>query len=312
MRMSIDGLGRGHEPTVRDVVDAGRDEVGEDLVLVARADETSDGHADLARVVAAQDVAEVAGGHAHVHRLAGANAAGGDHVGVRAHVVDDLGHQAAPVDGVRAGEASPEALVQLGAELLVAEGLLHRVLAVVEVAAHAEHGDVLAELGDHLLALDVADALGGVEDDDLGESAVGEAFERGLAGVAAGRDEDQVVVLGPSAGAKLGDRLREEQRHALQRDVLERARGPVPQLEHVHLRRDLDHRRDPLVVPLLAVRLLHERIDALAADVDPEAVEDRRGAAPVRHLGEGDDLGQGELTGASRERTARRRARCPR
>ena len=91
------------------------------------------------------------------------------------------------------------------------------------------------------------------------------------------------------------DGLAEEQRHALERHVLERARGAVPQLEHVHAGDDLDDRRDALVVPLRAVRLLHEGVDALGGQVDAEAREDRGRAAPVGHLGEREDLRQREL-----------------
>ena len=92
------------------------------------------------------------------------------------------------------GELEAVLLVQLGVERLVVEGGLDRVLAVVEVAAHAEDADVVAALRDHLLALDVGDAVGGVEDDDARVLAVGEALERRLAGVARGGHEHQVVV----------------------------------------------------------------------------------------------------------------------
>ena len=90
----------------------------------------------------------------------------------------------------------------------------------------------------------------------LGVLAVGEALERGLAGVAGGGDEDQVVVSSSSPrGALALDRLREEERQALQRHVLERARRAVPQLEDPRAGDDLLDRRDALVVPLGAVGL---------------------------------------------------------
>ena len=105
--MSIDGDGVVTNWRSRDVVDAGRDEVREHVVLVARDDQAADRHADPLGVVGAEDVAEVARGDAHVDRLAGDDAARGHHVRVRADVVDDLRQQPAPVDGVGAGELQP-------------------------------------------------------------------------------------------------------------------------------------------------------------------------------------------------------------
>jgi len=75
-------------------------------------------------------------------------------------------------------------LGEFGGEGLIVEGGLHGVLAVVEVASDAEHPHVVAVLRDHLLALDVGDAVGGVEDDDAGVIAVGKPLECGLARVA--------------------------------------------------------------------------------------------------------------------------------
>ncbi len=186
-------------------------------------------------------------------------------------------------------------LGELGAEGLVVEGGLDGALAVVEVAAHAEDADVVAALRDHLLALDVGDAVGGVEHDDAGVVAVREALERGLAGVARGGDQDQVVVGRGPRSRRSVERLREEQRQALQRHVLEGARRTVPQLEHPGAGHDLFDRRDALVVELRAVRVLHELVDALAGSVDAEAREHGGGAPPVRPRLEGEDLLEGEV-----------------
>ena len=112
----------------------------------------------------------------------------------------------------------------------VAERLLDRGLAVVEVTAHPEHGHVRSVLGDHLFALDVRDALGRVEDDHLRVLTVCEAVEGSLAGVAARGHEDEEVVRDLAALLPALHGLREEQGHALERNVFERARGAVPQL----------------------------------------------------------------------------------
>ena len=48
--------------------------------------------------------------------------------------------------------------------------------------------------------------------------------------------------------------------------------------------------RDALVVPLVAVRRAHERVDVFVAQVDAEALEDGGGALASRAAGEADDL----------------------
>jgi hypothetical protein len=173
---------------------------------------------------------------------------------------------------------------------VVAERRLDRVLAVVEVAPNAEHPDVRSLLRDHLLALQIAHAVCRVEDDDAGVGPVGEAVERRLAGVARGCYEDEEV-LGERAGGLLGgDRFGEEERHALQRHVLERARRAVPELEHVRTCDDLGHRCDARVGPLVAVRGLHELRHALRCHVHAEAHEEVRRPLPVGERGVGEDL----------------------
>ncbi len=65
-------------------------------------------------------------------------------------VVDDLGHDPGPVDGVDS--------CQLGfatQERLVAETLLHHALTVVEVATHRNVVDVFTLNGGHLTALNL-------------------------------------------------------------------------------------------------------------------------------------------------------------
>ena len=154
-------------------------------------------------------------------------------VGVPAHVVDDLREQAAPVDRVGRAQGEPVPLGQLRGEVAVVEHRLDRALAVVEVAAEAEHGEVVARLRDHLQLLQGGDAGVRVVDADPGVGAIGEAVERRHAGVAAGRDQDEEVQVGRALGVRLLQRLAEVERHALQGHVLERQRGAVPELEHV-------------------------------------------------------------------------------
>src|SRR5699024_7745401 len=86
------------------VVHAGGEELGEHVVFVGRADQLAHGQAHLLCVPAGQDVAEVAGGHAEVRLLPRLERAGTHQLAVSVEVVDDLGHKAAPVDGIGAGK----------------------------------------------------------------------------------------------------------------------------------------------------------------------------------------------------------------
>ena len=124
-------------------------------------------------------------------------------------------------------------LGQLCREGAVIEDGLDGGLAVVEVAAEAEYGEVLPRLRDHLQLLQGRDAGVRVVHADAGVGAVGETVERRLARVAAGRHQDEEVQVGGAPGVRLLQRLGEEQRHALERHVLERERRAVPELEHV-------------------------------------------------------------------------------
>ena len=187
------------------------------------------------------------------------------------------------------------ALVQLRREDRVVERGLDGALAVIEVAAHAEDAHVVPVLRHHLLALDVRDTVGGIEHHYVRVLAVRETLEGRLAGVARRRDEDQVVVrLQPPGPASLHG-LTEEEREALQRHVLEGARGPVPELENERAGYDLFDGCDALVSPLLTICLAHECVDAGGRDVDAEPREHRGRASPVRHGLEGQDLRQCEL-----------------
>ena len=155
----------------------------------------------------------------------------------------------------------------LGKQLLgvrfVAEDVLHAGLAVVEVAAHAPDLHVVAGGRDHLLALDVAHAAIGEQHADAHVLGVLEAFKRGLARVARSCHQDEeVVVKLPALAERLGA-CREEAGQALQCHVFERARGAMPQLEHVGILIERSDRADALVVELVAVSALHERLDAL-------------------------------------------------
>ena len=107
----------------------------------------------------------------------------------------------------------------------VVEHGLHEVLAVVERALHRDGLDVLRVDRRHLPSLHLADPALGVEDDDVDVGPPGHGVDRRAARVTAGRTDDGDP-LGP-----LREDVVEQPADDLQRDVLERQRRPVEQLQ---------------------------------------------------------------------------------
>ena len=221
----------GREERAVTVVNAGGQEVGKHVVLVARHDELGDGQTHALGVVAGQDIAKVAGRYAELHGVAGLDGAGAQQLRIGGKVVDDLRYQAADVDGVGARKHRAGGLQALG-KLLIGKDALDSTLGVVEVAADAAHGDVVALLRGHLQVLDAANLALGIKDGDARARSVSKTGERGLARVArrGGDDHDAFssAVLGRGAGHEAGEHL--------QGDVLEGARGTAKELHHIGLR----------------------------------------------------------------------------
>ena len=203
------------------------------------------------------------------------------------------------------------ALEQLRVERVVVEGRLDRVLAVVEVAAHPEHGDVVAALRDHLLALDVGDARRRGRRRRCG-CAPGRRNPRGRPCRCRRRWPPGPGSRRPVApGARLhGHRFREEERHALQRHVLEgrawaratvRARA-CPERPRAPGRppggRSWRRRRSPAVPR------------GVGMHVDPEAT--KTGAPSRRSTSPGRAMWPSWTTAPTPERTGPRPGRCRR
>ena len=257
------GAERGHHRRGGHVVVV--EEPLEDVVRVGGDDQLIDRGAHPASDPAAEHVAEVAAGHAHVDR-AGQQ--------IREHdVVDDLRHHTRPVDAVHRAELHPLA------ELRIVEHRLDHVLAVVERALDRHHAHVRGFHRRHLLALHVAGAVVRVEDDDVDVGTVLDAVDRGRAGVAAGGTDDR------DAGAASTQHLVEQAADQLQRDVLERERGAVEQLLHEVLVAHLHQRHDGRVSEggvRLVAQALHGGSRQVVAD---EQLDHLRGALGVGGIG---------------------------
>ena len=210
------------------VVHAGAEEIRQHVVFIGRADELPYRQAHALRVIRRQDIPEVAGGDAEVHLVPHVDLPVPEQVAVGGDVVNHLGQDAAPVDGVGGGqEIAP--LRQGLPDALVGEYALHPRLGVVEVAHHGADANILPVLGDHLGLLDLGHAVLGVEDHDFRLSDIGKALHGGLAGVAGGghQNADRLVLPGlPQGGGK-------ELRQHLEGHVLKGGGGAVPQLQAV-------------------------------------------------------------------------------
>ena len=171
-------------------ISTGGQEIGQDVVLIGSADQSAHRQAHLLCIVARQNIAKIARRHTEVHLVAKAHLPCLEQLGVGGKVVNDLRHQTAPVDGVCTGQADVP-LCQLGSNGRVAKDLLHAGLGIIEVTAHSVDRHIFAFLGHHLQALDLTGAARGEEHRDLHTRDIVVAIQRGLAGIAAGRHQDQ-------------------------------------------------------------------------------------------------------------------------
>ena len=228
------------------VVNAGAEEVRQHIVAVGRADQLAHRQAHVLGVVGRQNVAEVAGRDAEVHLVSHGDGAGAHQVAVCRDVIDHLGQDAAPVDGVgRRQEVAP--LVQFRPDGLIGEDPLHARLGIVKVADDRPDIHVLPLLSHHLLLLDGGDAVLGVVDLDAGLGHIGKALHSSLAGVAGGGHQNtgRSLLAGfpQGGGQQLGQHL--------QGHVLERGGWAMPQFQAVGAILHLPHRRGGRIVKLL-------------------------------------------------------------
>ena len=115
------------------VISTGRDKVGQNIIAVGSTDKAVYGKAHDLCDISGKNVAEVTRGNANVYRFSFFNVACVDHIAVSRHVVNDLGNESAPVDGVCRREEVLIIVEQSGC-FCVSEYLFNSVLRVVKVA----------------------------------------------------------------------------------------------------------------------------------------------------------------------------------
>ena len=167
------------------VIDAGAEEVRQHIVAVGGADQLIYRQTHTLRVVRCQNVAEVAGGDAEVHLVPHGDGTIPHQIAVGGDVVDHLGQDTAPVDGVGRGqEITP--LVQLRPDSLIGEDTLNAGLSVVKVTDDRPDVHILPLLRHHLPLLHGRDAVLGVVDLNTRLGHIRKAGHGRLAGIAGG------------------------------------------------------------------------------------------------------------------------------
>ncbi len=163
----------------------------------------------------------------------------------------------------------------------IGEQRLYAGLRIVEIAPQRAYANIGALLRHHLEALHLADALAGIEHQDLRIRYIPEPLQRRLAGIAGGGHQNDDLF----AGRRLLHRRAHEMRQNLQRHVLEGAGGTVPQLQHMHPVAKGMQRSDGRGVELSAVCAVGAGGDFLSGKVRQKQRQD-----PLRPLG----IGQGQ------------------
>ncbi len=294
--MSIEGeSGLNH---AAHLVASARQRPVQDVVDVGRDDEALDRQPHPLCGVARKNVAEIAGGHGEGDRPV--RRAERDRGG---EVVDDLRDDAAPVDGVDAGEA--RAL----AEGLVVEHGFDQRLAVVERALDGDRLDVLLTGGGHLPPLHRRDAAVGKEDRDVDPLAAAERFDRRSAGIAGGGADDGEAL------AALRQEVLHQPGEELHRQVLEGEGRAVEELQQEMIGADLVERRHGVVAEGGVGRLGHlaqRRILDLAAGEAADDAEGRLGVGARRQARRSPARRAAAIARARRGRRRRRGRRAPR
>ena len=269
--------GRSVERTVP-VVSAGPDEIGQHVVPVGGADQFRDRHAHVFGIDGGQDVAEIAGRHRHIERFARLDPARPDQVAVSGHIIDDLRHQTAEIDGV-GGREFHIFLRQELFHIRIGENIFDAGLGIVEITVDRTDRHVAAGLRGHLQFLHRTDPVLRIKYDDAGFIDVRETVQRGLAGIARSGDQDDHGAAGRGFRGGGGQQIRQQ----LQRHVLESTGRPVPEFQQVHAGRDFDQRRRIVVFERARISALHAAFDLRRREIGQKKRKDGFGAFLVIH-----------------------------
>src|SRR5690606_13824460 len=218
------------------------DQTMQDVIGVCRDNQLFDRQAHLFGQITGVNVAKVTRGHRERYRTMRAAEREGS-----AKVVNTLGHDARPIDGIVRNELA------IGwQKTLCAETSLHLRLAIVKIAFDRDVVNFFAEYRRHLTTLYVGDATIRMQNKYIDILAALAALDRRRAGIARGRAHNHDFAL------IAFQHVVEQPTEHLQRKILERQRRPLMQLHH----------------PLIVIEL-YQWCDRGMAKIDIGIVDDR-------------------------------------
>ena len=153
---------------------------------------------------------------------------------------------------------------------------------------------VAATGGHHLQILRTADAALRIEHAAAGTRYIEEAFQRSLAGIAAGRDQNKYLARLAVLLAAQDEQIRQK----LQRHVLEGERRSMPELQGMRPAAHAFERGNRLAVKARAVSARNGLLELLLLKIRQETGEHRIGALLIAHGRHRHNL----LSGEGRER----------
>ena len=161
----------------------------------------------------------------------------------------------------------------------IGENVFDPGLGVIEIPADGADRHIAAGLGGHLQFLHGTHAVLRIKNDDPRPVDIGKTVERGLAGIAGRGHEYDHGAAGRSLSRGGGQQIRQQ----LQRHILERAGGTVPEFQQIHAGRDLPQRCGIVVFESAAVSAVHAAGNFLRREIGQEERKHRPGAAAVVH-----------------------------
>jgi hypothetical protein len=174
------------------------------------------------------------------------------------------------------------------AEAVIVEQVLQDALAIVEIALQSNGMHIAGAGGRHLALLHGRHAIMREQDEDIRPFTAGEGLNRRAAGVAGRRPDDGGQL------AALGQDVIHQPRQQLHRNVLERERWTVKQLQHVAIRAGL-HQRTHRGVPECAICPAHEPFEHIRLDfIAQKRREHANGQVRIGQAAHGPDFGGAE------------------
>ena len=245
----IHGRRAGQDEIAVAVIGACRKEVKQHLIGVGCADQLTDRQSHPGAVIGGEDIAEVACRDNDIDLFALTDHTLLQKSGVCKNIVDDLRNKTSYVDRIGGGEGKAF-FCHFFAKCLVAEDLLDFALGIVKIASNADNTGVVSLLGHHLALLNGRNAVLWIKDHDPGALDIRKACHGRLAGVAAGRGQDDDLLLLMILARGSSQKVRQN----LQSHILEGNGGTVEKFQEAGSVRTA-HRYNLLVVEVVSVSI---------------------------------------------------------